>query len=53
MIGDITLKNYRLDPYNTIFGSDFAERINRIDGRQYHFEYNSQTKELDLFNSEE
>lgn len=52
-VGAGDIKSHPLETYLTRFGSDVAERIRRNDGRQYHFEYNSKTKKLDLFDSEE
>ena len=50
---DVTYKSYSLETYSRFFGPDIADRIGReMDAREYHFEYNSRTKELTLYDSE-
>ncbi len=50
---EVTFKHYSVKTYSRFFGPDISDRVGRdMDAREYHFGYNSRTKELILYDSE-
>ena len=50
---EVTFETYSVKTYSRFFGPDIRDRVGRdMDAREYHFGYNSRTKEITLYDSE-